>query len=150
MHPMRTMPGTSLSCGCGRLLSASLHKEDPMPEDRQSLIDARIGELLRLQVLLDGPRFAVGEIRDYIAERLEAIYPLDYHVYRRRWEQLASGAVSGDANWPRLNYLEWRQALDALAEEMRLAEMLGEGESSKAVEWRSLLMAGPEWDGQKD
>lgn len=117
-----------------------------MPEDTQSLADARIGELLRLQVLLEGPSLSHDEIRTYVAERLEALYPLDYHVYRKRWEQLASGAVGGDANWPRLNYLEWRQAMDALAEEMQLAEMLGEEESSKAAEWRSLLMAGPEWE----
>lgn len=36
--------------------------------------------------------------------------------------------------------------MEALAEEMRLAEILREGESPKAAEWRSLLMAGPEWD----
>ena len=85
------------------------------------------------------------------AERLEALYPLDYHIYRTRWEQLASGAVPGDASWPRLNYLEWRQAVDALAEEARLAEILGEGLSRKAQNWRSLLMAGPEWvDRQAD
>ena len=117
-----------------------------MSEDPQSFTDARIGELLRLQVLLEGPSLSHDEIRTYVADRLEALYPLDYHIYRKRWEQLASGAVPGDANWPRLNYLEWRQAVDALAEEVRLAEMLGEGESRKAKEWRSLLMAGSEWD----
>lgn len=121
-----------------------------MLEYAQAFSDARIGELLRLQVLLDGPSLSHDEIRAYVAERLETLYPLDYHVYRRRWEQLASGAVPGDASWPRLNYLEWRQAMDALGEEMRLAEMLGAGESAKAAEWRSLLMAGPEWNEQKD
>lgn len=117
-----------------------------MLEDRQTLADARIGELLRLQVLLEGPSLSLDEIRAYVVEHLETLFPLDYHVYRKRWEQLASGAVGGDANWRRLNYLEWRQAVNALAEELRLAEMLGEGETRKAKEWRSLLMAGPEWD----
>ena len=40
--------------------------------------------------------------------------------------------------------------MDALGKEMRLAEMLGQGETRKAAEWRSLLMAGPEWNEQKD
>jgi hypothetical protein len=106
--------------------------------------DARIGELLRLQVLLDGPDLSLNDLRAYLVERLEALYPLDYHVYRRRFEQLAAGEVPGDAHWPRLNYLEWRRAMDALAEEVRLAEMMGEEESRKAREWRALLMAGPE------
>jgi hypothetical protein len=111
-----------------------------------AVTDARIGELLRLQVLLDGPDISLDDLRAYLVERLEAIYPLDYHVYRRRWERLAAGDASGDANWPRLNYLEWRCMVDALAEEVRLGEMLGEGESRKAREWRSLLMVGPEWE----
>jgi hypothetical protein len=72
-----------------------------LPHHSLSETGARIGELLRLQVLLDGPCLAHDEIRAYVADRLEALYPLDYHAYRRRWAQLASGKVAGGANWPR-------------------------------------------------
>lgn len=108
--------------------------------------DARIGELLRLQLLLDGPSLSLDKIRTYVGERLQVLYPLDYHVYRRRWEQLASGVRRDDANWPKLNYLEWRQAVDALVEGVRLAEIMAEAESLKVREWRSMLMVGPEWE----
>jgi hypothetical protein len=124
-------------------MSSTCHSE-PAPT-RQSAADARIGELLRLQVLLDGPEISLADLRAYLITRLEALYPLDYHIYRQRFEQLAAGEKTGDANWPRLNYLEWRQAVEALAEEVRLAEMLGEGESRKAQKWRSLLLVGLEW-----
>jgi hypothetical protein len=115
-------------------------------QDAELVGDARIGELMRLQALLEGPSLSLDEIRTYVAERLEVLFPLEFHVYRRRWEQLAAGAVAGCSNWPRLNYLEWRHAVDGLAEELQLSEMLGEGESRKAGEWRSLLMTGPEWE----
>ena len=83
----------------------SLSDKELTPLD-DSPADALIGELLRLQVLLEGPGLSLDQIRTYVAERLELLYPLDYHVYRRRWEQLATGAVTGDANWLRLKYLD--------------------------------------------
>jgi hypothetical protein len=108
--------------------------------------DARYGELLRLQFLLDNPDFNIDSLRQYVAERMEAVYPPEYHLYRRRWDQLAAGTTPGEANWPRLSYLEWRQAVDTLVEELRLADMLGEEESERAKEWRAALMIGPEWE----
>ena len=65
---------------------------------------------------------------------------------RQPFFHLAVGQPAPVLVGPRLNYLEWRQAVAALAEELRLAEMLGEGESRKAAERRSLLMAWPEWE----
>lgn len=116
-------------------------------QDAEIVADARIGELIRLQTLLEGPGLSLDESRTYVAEQLEVLYPLEFHVYRRRWEQLATGAVARCSNWPRLNCLKWRHAVSALAEEIRLAEILDEGESRRASKWRSLLMTGPEWEG---
>lgn len=116
-----------------------------MTDPALSILEARIGELLRLQALLEDPDATLNGRRSYLVERLAALYPLNYHVYRRRWEQLAAGEAPGDANWPRLNYLEWRRAVDALAEEARLAKMMGEEGSAWAREWRAMLMVGPAW-----
>lgn len=96
-------------------------------------------------MLLDDPDATLNGLRSYLVERLEALYPLGYHVYRRRWERPAGG-MPGDANWPRLNYLEWCHAVDALAEEVQLAEMMEQGESARASEWRAMLMIGPAWE----
>lgn len=46
---------------------------------------ARIGELLRLHLFLDQPDLDLAAVRAYVADRLQRLYPLDYHVYRRRW-----------------------------------------------------------------
>ena len=108
------------------------------------IADARYGELLRLQFLLDDPTFTLDKLREYVAERSEEIYPQDYHVYRRRWQQLATGHVPGAANWPKLEYLEWRRIVDALSEELRLLELTDEPESAQAKEWRAMLMLDPE------
>lgn len=57
---------------------------DTMTHSSLSATDARIGGLLRLQVLLEGLDATLDSLRAYLVERLESIYPLDYHVYRRR------------------------------------------------------------------
>ena len=56
------------------------------------LTAARIGELLRLQIILEQPDLTRFDVRLYLADRLAALYPLDYHVYVRRWRALAPGA----------------------------------------------------------
>ena len=105
-----------------------------------AIADARYGELLRLQFLLDDPNFTLEKLRDYVAERTEEVYPHEYHVYRQRWQQLATGHTQGSAQWPKLEYLEWRRVVDALSEELRLLELTEEEESTQAKEWRAMLM----------
>ena len=105
-----------------------------------AIADARYGELLRLQFLLDDPSFTLEKLRDYVAERTEEVYPREYHVYRQRWQQLATGHLQGSAQWPKLEYLEWRRVVDALGEELRLLELTGEEEGAQAREWRAMLM----------
>jgi hypothetical protein len=115
-----------------------------MSDSQLAIADARYGELLRLQFLLDDPDFTLDKLQDYIVERTEEVYPNEYHVYRRRWEQLATGYTSGSAQWPKLEYLEWRRIVDALGEELRLLELTEEPESAQAKEWRAMLMLDPE------
>lgn len=67
------------------------------------LTAARIGELLCLHLLLDQPDLTLFDVRLYLADRLANLYPLDYHVYVRRWRGLAPGAEPG----PLLGFLEW-------------------------------------------
>lgn len=105
-----------------------------------AIADARYGEMLRLQFLLDDPNFTLDKLRDYIAERTEEIYPHEYRIYRQRWQQLATGHTQGSAQWPKLEYLEWRRVVDALSEELRLLDLTGEEESAQAKEWRAMLM----------
>lgn len=111
-----------------------------MSDSLFAIADARYGELLRLRFLLDDPNFTLEKLHDYIVERTAEIYPHEYHVYSRRWEQLAAGHTQGSAHWPKLEYLEWRRVVDALSEELRLLELTGEEESAQAKEWRAMLM----------
>lgn len=111
-----------------------------MPDPFLAIADARYGELLRLQFMLDDPSFTLDKLRDYIVERTEEVYPQEYHVYRRRWERLATGNTQGSAQWPKLEYLEWRRIVDALTEELGLSDLLDEAESTQAKEWRAMLM----------
>lgn len=117
-----------------------------MSASQLAIADARYGELLRLQFLLDDPNFTLEKLRDYIDERTEEVFPQEYHVYRRRWEQLAIGSRPGSARWPKLEYLEWRRIVDALSEELRLLELTEEEESEQAKEWRAMLMLDPAAD----
>ncbi len=54
---------------------------------------ARIGELLCLQLLLEQPDLTRFDVGLYLADRLAALYPVDYHVYVRRWRALAVWAL---------------------------------------------------------
>jgi len=72
---------------------------------------ARIGELLRLQLLLDQPDLTRFDLRLYLADRLADLYPLDYLVYVRRWRGLAAGDEPG----PLLGFLEWWPLVEELA-----------------------------------
>jgi hypothetical protein len=116
-----------------------------MAEPTLAIADARYGELLRLQFMLDDPNFTLERLREYIQERTEEVYPQEYHIYRRRWAQLAEGNALGSASWPKLEYLEWRSAVDTLAEELRLSDLLGEAETARAQELRAMLMLGSDW-----
>ena len=60
--------------------------------DTLPLTAARIGELLRLQIILEQPDLTLFDVRLYLADRLAALSPLDYRVYVRRWRALAPGA----------------------------------------------------------
>ncbi len=120
-----------------------------MSEPSFATADARYGELLRLQFMLDDPSFTLDKLRDYIAQRAEQIYPQEYHIYRRRWEQLATGNTQGSAHWPKLEYLEWRRIVDALTEELHLSDLLDEEESTQAKEWRAMLMLDPSPEDRK-
>jgi hypothetical protein len=111
-----------------------------MSDPNLAIADARYGELLRLQFLLDDPNFTIEKLREYVAERTEEVYPHEYHVYRRRWERLAIGSAQGSAHWPKLEYLEWRRVVDALSEELSLSDLLDEGETAQAREYRAMLM----------
>jgi predicted RNase H-like nuclease len=111
-----------------------------MSDSNLAIADARYGELLRLQFLLDDPNFTIEKLREYVIERTEEVYPHEYHVYRRRWERLAIGSTQGSAHWPKLEYLEWRRIVDALSEELGLSDLLNEGETAQAREYRAMLM----------
>ena len=62
----------------------ALHRRRTRPTPTVDLAAARIGELLRLRLWLDQPDLDLATVRSYVAERLERLYPIDYHVYRRR------------------------------------------------------------------
>jgi len=67
------------------------------------LAAARIGELTRLALWLEQPGLSLDDVRCYVAERLERLYPLDFHIYRQRWQ-----ALDDDARpWPLLDFLGW-------------------------------------------
>ena len=83
---------------------------------------ARIGELLRLQLLLDQPDLTRFDLRLYLADRLADLYPLDYHVYVRRWRGLAPGAEPGAL----LGFLAWWPLVLELVEWAALAGMVAE------------------------
>ena len=102
------------------------------------LTAARIGELLRLQILLEQPDLTLFDIRFYVADRLADLYPLDYLVYVRRWRALPPGAEPG----PLLGFLEWWPLVEELAERATLAEMVEEAEEAdgRVRELRAVLL----------
>jgi hypothetical protein len=83
---------------------------------------ARAGELLRLHLFLDQPDLTLDAVRLYVLDRLDQVYPLDYHVYRRRWHACAPGEEPG----PLLGFLEWVGLVSRWAERAEFAELMGE------------------------
>ena len=82
-------------------------------------------------------------MRLYVLDRLDQVYPLDYHVYRRRWHALAPGEEPG----PRLGFLEWYGLVSRWEERAGLAELMGEtAEGAEVEEWRRVLLV--EGDGE--
>ena len=86
------------------------------------LAAARIGELTRLALWLEQPRLSLDDVRHYVAERLERLYPIDFHIYRQRWQALEADSRPG----PLLSFLEWWPLAQELAERAAVAGMLGE------------------------
>ena len=97
---------------------------------------ARIGELTRLALWLEQPGLTVDDVRRYVAERLERLYPLDYHVYRQRRQALEADARPG----PLLGFLNCWPLAQELAERATVAGMLGE-EDERVGELRRVLLA---------
>ena len=106
-----------------------------MPTDPLAPYAARIGELLRLETWLDQPGLTVDIIRAHVAGRIEALYPLDYHVYRNRWQKAGDGAPG-----PLLSFLEWYPLFTELTELGEAAAILETEESGKIGEIRKLLL----------
>jgi hypothetical protein len=101
------------------------------------LAAAGIVELLCLQLHLDQPNLTLFDVRLYLADRLAALFPLDYHVYVRRWRGLAPGAEPG----PLPGFLEWWPLVEELTESTALAEMIGAGDA-RVEELRRVLLVG--------
>jgi len=78
----------------------------------------------------------------YLLDRLDQVYPLDFHVYRRRWHALAPGEEPG----PLLGFLEWHARVSQWEERTAFAELLGEAAEGEQVEAlrRVLLVEGRE------
>ena len=100
------------------------------------LAAARIGELTRLALWLEQPGLSLDDVRCYVAERLERLYPLDFHIYRQRWQALEDGGRPG----PLPTFLEWWPLAQELAERAAVAGMLGE-EDGRVGELRRVLLA---------
>ena len=82
-------------------------------------------------------------MRLYVLDRLDQVYPLDYHVYRRRWHALTPGEEPG----PLLGFLEWYGLVSRWAERAGFAELMGErAEGVEVEEWRRVLLV--EGDGE--
>ena len=100
------------------------------------LAAARIGELTRLALWLEQPDLTADDVRQYIAERLERLYPIDYHVYRQRWQALEADSRPG----PLLSFLEWWPLAQELTERVAVAGLLEE-EDERVATLQSVLLA---------
>ncbi len=99
------------------------------------LAAARIGELTRLALWLEQPGLTLDDVRRYVAERLERLYPVAYHIYRQRWQVLEDGARPG----PLLSFLAWWPLAQELAERATVAGLLGE-EDGRVGALRGVLL----------
>ena len=128
------------------VIDIELNRMFPMPTtddapDRlhpnPSFTAARIGELLRLHLWLDQTDLDLAAVRAYVADRLERLYPLDYHVYRRRWHGRGPDGAPG----PLLSFLEWWPLMQELTERATVAAMVGEVDG-RVGELRRVLLVG--------
>jgi hypothetical protein len=86
-------------------------------------------------------------VRLYVLDRLDQVYPLEYHVYRRRWHACAPGEEPG----PLLGFVEWYAVVRQWAERAGFAEVLGEtAEGVEVEEWRRVLLVDGEGDVGED
>lgn len=98
-----------------------------------AILVGRLSVLERMQAdLLSEPNVTIEDVRVYVADLTEYLLPLDYHVYRRRWQALPDGAALG----PLLSFPEWYPLVEELDEIGRLAEMLEEAPSG--AQWDAL------------
>jgi|GEM_PF-2473896 len=116
-----------------------LYSDDTPDRPDPVLAAARIGELTRLALWLEQPDLTADDVRQYVAERLERLYPIDYHVYRQRWQALEADSRPG----PLLSFLDWWPLAQELAERVVVAGMLGEEDERVGELRRELLAAGP-------
>ncbi len=101
------------------------------------LAAARIGELTRLALWLEQPGLTLDDVRRYVADRQERLYPIDYHVYRQRWQALEADSRPG----PLLSFLDWWPLAQELVERATVAGLLGEVDGRVGELWRVLLAA---------
>ena len=113
-----------------------IYSDDSPDRPDPILAAARIGELTRLAVWLEQPELTADDVRQYVAERLERLYPLDFHVYRQRWHALEADSRPG----PLLSFLDWWPLAQELAERVVVAGMLGE-EDERVATLQSVLLA---------
>lgn len=109
------------------------------PHPTADLAAARIGELLRLRLFSRPADLDLDAVRSYVAERLERLYPLDCHVYRRRWHDLGAHQAPGAL----LSFLTWWPLVQELEERMTVVAMVGEADP-RVVELRRVLLVGEE------
>ena len=95
--------------------------------------EARISELLRLQMVIQSG----DDVTAYVQERLEQLYPPEYKEYQRRWHTLSEDDRPGRL----LDFVDWRVLVIELAEQMQLAELLGEPLGTHSLQIRALLLA---------
>jgi len=112
------------------------YSDDSPDRPDPTLAAARIGELTRLALWLEQPDLTLDDVRYYVADRLERLYPLDYHVYRQRWQALDADIRPG----PLLDFLDWWPLAQELAERATVAAMLGE-EDKRMDALRQVLLA---------
>ena len=99
------------------------------------LAATRIGDLTRLALWLEQPDLTTDDVRRYVVERMERLYPIAYDVYRQRWQALDDDARPG----PQLSFLEWWPLAQEMAERATVAGMLGEMDG-RVAELRGLLL----------
>ncbi len=64
-------------------------------ERARAIQAARVGELTNIQIYLTTPDVTLDDVRTYVAERIEGVLPIDYHVYRQQWQCLADEVKPG-------------------------------------------------------